>query len=97
MSDNLVRSRFQSRRAVASGQGQQSQVRLPLVIRPTPVRLTAIERRARTDPTFAGVLAHRPDLCAAMARALLARDPDARRRFVDRATLAAHLQSLRAG
>lgn len=72
-------------------------IRLPAVIRPAPLHLHEVERRANRDPEFARALAARPELCATLARALLARDPDARGRFADHAALAAHLRGLRAG
>lgn len=71
-------------------------VDLPLVIRPAPVRLADVEHRARHDEDFARLLRDEPAVRATVARAILARDEDARARFEDAHTLAAHLSRVRA-
>jgi len=69
---------------------------LPLVIRPAPVRLRDVERRVRHDEVFAVLLRSEPAVRATVARAILARDEEARQRFGDVHTLADHLHRLRA-
>lgn len=69
-------------------------IRLPLVIRPTLLRLRDVEQRAARDAAFASALRKRPELCAALARALLLRDLGIRHRFGDSGALADHLGSL---
>lgn len=64
---------------------------LPLVIRPVPVRLVDVEHRARHDEAFARLLREQPAVRATMARAILARDEEAKARFADAHELAAHL------
>lgn len=90
--------------AVAATAGRQQQrqrehddIQLPLVIRPRALRLHDIELRARRDAAFARALHERPSFCATLARGILLRDPQARARFRDDATLTAHLRALRAG
>lgn len=67
---------------------------LPLVIRPAPLRLRDIERRAQHDEDFAVLLRSEPAVRATVARAILARDEEARQRFGDVHALADHLHRL---
>lgn len=66
-------------------------LQLPLVIRPRPLRLVDVERRLRSEAGLAARLVARPDFAGQLARALFARDREARTRFADPAALAAHL------
>src|SRR5262245_29115809 len=79
------------------GRDGEPPLQLPLVIRPVPLRLSDVERRARRDPEFAATLQRRPEVCALLARALLQRDAAARALFADHRSLCDHLRSLRAG
>lgn len=67
---------------------------LPLVIRPAAVRLRDVERRARHDEGFAVLLRSEPAVRATVARAILARDEEARQQFGDVCALADHLRLL---
>jgi len=97
MRDNIERSIRATTGERRHGHDGEPPLQLPLVIRPVPLRLSDVERRARRDPEFAGTLQRRPDVCAMLARALLQRDAAARARFSDQRSLCAHLRSLRAG
>ncbi len=90
-------------RSVRDRRHASEPVRLPLILKPVPLRLRHIEQRLHGDPAYAKALkagrggavhTGRGDACDVLARALLVRDPEARLRFADAAALAAHLRSL---
>jgi hypothetical protein len=93
-SERSIRTTTGDRRHLRDG---EPPLQLPVVIRPVPLRLSDVERRARRDPEFAGTLQRRRDVCALLARVLLQRDAAARARFADQRSLCDHLSSLRAG